>query len=194
MSILLLSWCSSLESNPSVYSSNSVDLMKYKAFINANSRSKTALQKFNVNEKFAIYLKVREIAKNLEINPDWLIKAIYYESGWSATIVNNIGATGLIQFTKTTARYLGTTTKQIAKMPILEQLDLTEKYLSHYKKHLTSYFNVRLALFYPDALGKSCYIIGMYPSKTYTENASIDVNKDKILTVYDYRRYVHNQM
>ena len=71
--------------------------------------------------------KVRSVAAQLKINPDWLMAIMAFETGgtFSPSVQNAAGssATGLIQFTSATAVGLGTTTAALARMTAVEQLD-----------------------------------------------------------------------
>ena len=58
---------------------------------------------------------VEETAARLETKSEYLLAAMSFETSgtFSPSIQNKIGATGLIQFLKTTAIALGTTTDQL---------------------------------------------------------------------------------
>ena len=70
------------------------------------------------------------------------------------------GATGLIQFTKETARNLGTTTQALSKMSAREQMSFVERYFSSIgagnlaRLRNGSQHDVNMAIFYPRAIGK----------------------------------------
>ena len=130
--------------------------------------------------------KIVEVAHNLGMDPAWLANVIYFESGagrakdadgnflpaFSPSAVNpHGGATGLIQFTGTTARkHLGTTTAHLASLPAVEQMDWVEKYFEldrvggpgGYKLNedgnrvtsFTSQEDVFMGVFHSPALGK----------------------------------------
>lgn len=141
--------------------------------------------------KDAFLAKVRLIANQLGINPEWLMAVMYKESRLNEKAVNSTGgATGLIQFMPSTAKGLGTTTTALKAMSNVEQLDWVSKYYKPYKNKLTSYPDLYLATFYPAALGKAdSYIIGAKGSKVSSQNPGIDLNKDGVITkgeFYDY--------
>jgi len=75
--------------------------------------------------------KVIGIAKDLGTNPDFLMAAMYIESGgtFSPSILNKAGsgAVGLIQFMPKTAVNLGTTTDQLKAMSAVDQLEFVKK-------------------------------------------------------------------
>jgi len=102
--------------------------------------------------------KVREVGARLGVNPDWLMGAMYCESGFNAQAVNRFsGATGLIQFMPATAHNLGTTTAALAAMPAVQQLDYVEKYFRSFSaqlKRAKDWLDLYLVVFYPAAIGK----------------------------------------
>jgi hypothetical protein len=102
--------------------------------------------------------KIEAVANNLGMeDPAWLANVIYFETARSfdPSITNSIGATGLIQFTKSTARSLGTTTEELGKMSSLEQLDYVEKYFKSVGgTELASQADVFAAVFLPVAIGE----------------------------------------
>ena len=73
---------------------------------------------------------VEALAERLGTKPEFLLAAMSFETGgkFSASIQNGIGATGLIQFLKSTAIGLGTTTDKLKNMTNVEQLEFVEKY------------------------------------------------------------------
>ena len=88
------------------------------------------------NMDWSLAYKIEEVALNLGMDPAWLANVIYFESGagvsgpaFSPSAVNpKGGATGLIQFTETTANELDTTLDVIAQMYPEEQMDLVQQY------------------------------------------------------------------
>lgn len=133
--------------------------------------------------------KVKEISDNLGIDEKWLYLVIWYESRGNPQAENPYsGASGIIQFLPSTAKVLGTTVQDIRNMSIIEQLELTERYLNRYKEHLNSYQNTYLAIFYPKALGKSKdYEIGR--GKVAKDNPNVDINQDDVITVAEFWKY-----
>lgn len=132
-------------------------------------------------------VKVKRIAANLGISPDFLMASMAFETGetFSPSIKNvaGSGATGLIQFMPGTARGLGTTTEELAKMTAVRQLDYVEKYFQPYRGRLKTLEDIYLAILYPAA-------IGMAPeeplfrrgTKTYEQNSGFDKNNDGVIT------------
>lgn len=131
--------------------------------------------------------RVREIAGNLGISPDFLMSCMAFETGetFSPSIKNaaGSGATGLIQFMPRTARGLGTTTEELAKMTAVKQLDYVEMYFRPHRGRLSTLEDIYMAILYPAA-------IGMDPedplfrrgAKTYEQNAGFDKNDDGVIT------------
>ncbi len=73
---------------------------------------------------------VEQMAERLGTQPEYILAAMSFETGgrFDPSIQNGIGATGLIQFLKSTAQGLGTTTDKLAKMSAVAQLAFVEKY------------------------------------------------------------------
>ena len=140
-------------------------------------------------------LRCEEVANDLEVPTSWLLAVMHHESKFSHTVANYAGsrAVGLIQFMPTTARGLGTSTKKLASLTAVEQLDFVEEYLMNEKETHGNFFScgdLYLAVFYPKyrkyvKSGQFNKVIGVYPKKTYTQNAGMDYDGNKVLTVGD---------
>src|SRR5690625_2115809 len=81
-------------------------------------------EKIKVNRQESID-KVKEVAENLGIDPNWLMMIMNVESGGTfdpSIKSKNSSATGLIQFMASTAEDLGTTTDKLSKMSFTEQM------------------------------------------------------------------------
>lgn len=90
--------------------------------------SKTAFSK----ESLA---KIEAISNKLNCKPEDLQAVINAESSGKPNAVNHSsGATGLIQFLPSTAKWLGTSTEELKQMSAEKQLDYVEKYLTLMKK------------------------------------------------------------
>lgn len=87
----------------------------------------------NVTDEFI--KAVEKMAERLESKPEYFLAAMSFETGgtFSPAIQNAIGATGLIQFLKPTAKGLGTTTDELKKMSAVKQLEYVEKYFAGFK-------------------------------------------------------------
>ena len=81
---------------------------------------------------------VEQIAERLGTQPQYLLAAMSFETGgrFDPSIQNGIGATGLIQFLRSTAQGLGTTTDKLARMSAVAQLAFVEKYFEPFKGKL----------------------------------------------------------
>lgn len=132
-------------------------------------------------------LKVIEICKRLEIDPNWLMACMSFETGgrFSSDIRNaaGSGATGLIQFMPATARGLGTTTQALARMSEIEQLDWVEKYFQPYKGRIRSLEDCYMAILFPVAIGKGAnFVLFRRGTIAYTQNRGLDGNRDGNIT------------
>jgi hypothetical protein len=137
--------------------------------------------------------KLRNIAKELEIKPKWLYKVIWIESRLDPKAINKkSGATGLIQWIPSSAIKCGTTTKELYKMSVSEQLDYVKTYLklALNGKKVKNFTDLYLAVFSPNAVGKSdSYVIGHKRSRVVSLNKNF-MNKDSTITRKDIRLFV----
>ncbi len=83
---------------------------------------------------------VEKMSETLKTKPEFVLAAMSFETGgtFDPSIQNPIGATGLIQFLKGTAKGLGTTTDDLKQMSPVEQLKFVEKYFTPFKGKLES--------------------------------------------------------
>lgn len=140
-----------------------------------------------VDQPFRV--RVRKMGSNLNINPDWLMAVMAFETGESFDPTeSNPGssATGLIQFLESTARGLGTTTTALRRMTAVQQLDYVEKYFAQYASRITNLGDCYMAVLWPVAMGRpDSYVmwakVGTY-SREYAANAGLDVNRDDQIT------------
>lgn len=129
------------------------------------------------------------IADTLSLNPDDLMACMAWESGetFSPSIKNaaGSGATGLIQFMPSTARGLGTTTAQLARMSAEDQLNYVYTYFRPYAGRLRNLGDVYMAILWPRGVGQSdSYVLwerGASPT-TFRQNAGLDTNRDGRVT------------
>jgi len=135
---------------------------------------------------------LRDIASNLGVNADDMLKVMTKESGLNPAAVNRYSnATGLIQFMPSTARGLGTTVEELRNMSGVEQL----KYVEMYYKRLgikpgMDVGDIYILNFYPIAINKPRdYVIASVGSKIYSQNAGLDVDKNGKITVQDVRNW-----
>jgi len=142
--------------------------------------------------------KVKDVSKDLGIQPNWLMAVMKNESGINAQAQNtkfpfsNGYATGLIQFTPDTAIHLGTTVDDLYSMSNVDQLDFVKKYFEPYKSKIKSFPDLYMVTFFPVALGKP----DNWVLQTNTlskeiiakDNPSFDIHKRGYLTVGDVKQ------
>lgn len=125
------------------------------------------------------YLK--SITDKYGIPFEWMINLINFESGrtFNPAIQNSIGATGLIQILKSTAKGLGTTTDALKNMSFKEYSNYIDKYLyANLKRHLVNgkvpntftQGDLFMTIFYPVAVGKPEFV---FPKNVQIANAGI---------------------
>ena len=140
----------------------------------------------NVSQDFKD--KVMQIADNLNVNPNFLMAVMSFETGgtFSPKIKNaaGSGAVGLIQFMPDTAKGLGTTTEALAQMSAEEQLDYVARHFARFKNKLKTIEDTYMAVLWPAAVGKGAdYVLFKKGTKTYDQNRGLDINHDGEITV-----------
>lgn len=150
--------------------------------------------------------KVDEVAKELGIDPNTLMRIMKHESGLRPSIVNKkSGATGLIQFIPSTAKQLGTTTGALASMSATEQMDYVLKYyqMVGVKPGMTvgDIYMLTFIPAYKNAPGSAVLgelgggkLPGTSLSKDliYRQNSLFDHSKKKSFTVADVKNHINN--
>jgi hypothetical protein len=140
--------------------------------------------------------KVKSIAKDLRIDPNWLMAVMKSESGLSHSITNSMGCVGLIQFCPgggLTA--FGQTVASMQAMGGVAQLDLVHKYFMPYRGRIKSAEDLYLITFYPYALGKpDSYVFGSEQSQAYARsvkswNPPFDLNGDGVITMAEFKQW-----
>lgn len=155
----------------------------------------------NVKENKAEFIaKVKDISNKLDIDPNWLMAVMYFESGISPRIQNTTHpiqggyATGLIQFAPNTARSLGTTTDALKNMSNVKQLDYVYQYFKNYIAKLNSYVDLYLVTFFPLAVGKpDNYVIqskDISAASIARSNPVFDINKNNQVTVGEVKKAI----
>lgn len=140
--------------------------------------------------------KVREVAEDLKIAPEWLMAVMHAESRFDASVSNHkgSGATGLIQWMPATAKDFNVTVEKLRNMNHIEQLDFVYKYLdAKRKKHrqYESLTDLYLSILYPRALDEEyCFSLYASPETAYKMNAGLDEDKDGRVTVQDIDKFV----
>lgn len=136
--------------------------------------------------------KVIDVASRLRMDPNNLMRVMYFESKLKPNAKNPYSsASGLIQFIESTAYSLGTTTAALRAMSGVDQLDYVERYLKPYKGQLVDLLETYLAVFSPSALGRSdTYAFNLSP---YWVNANkiFDLNKDQKIIKGEIRFYLN---
>ncbi len=132
----------------------------------------------------AFLAKVNQIANNLNTKPEYLIAVMRFETGGTFDPCKKSKystATGLIQFLKSTAVRLDTTTDQLCKMIQVQQLDYVEKYFNQFKHKIrpNNLGDIAMAVIWPKAIGKDDnYVLFKQPSSAYNANAALDYKKN----------------
>ena len=154
-----------------------------------NSVDATGVLVWGAQVDRAFRVRVRQMGDSLNINPDWLMAVMGFETGYSfdpTTSNPGSSATGLIQFIDRTARGLGTTTTALRRMTAVQQLDYVEKYFAQYASRITNLGDCYMAVLWPVAMGRpDSYVmwtkVGQYAAQ-YAANAGLDVNRDDQIT------------
>jgi len=144
--------------------------------------------------------RVIEIADEIGINVDWLMAIMAFETGrtFSPSTRNTrtprSGPVGLLQFTATGARSLGTTKEVLAGMTQLEQLEYVRKWFLPYKSkpgqtsRLSQLEHLYAAVHFPIAVGKPLDFVLYLDDPAadrdlYDLNRGFDTNKDRKVTL-----------
>jgi hypothetical protein len=153
----------------------------------------------NFVNKEAFLAEVEKTADQLGINPDWLMMVFYLESGFKRKAVNKLSkATGLIQWLPSTAKALGTSTRQILNMTGVQQVQLAYRYFEPYAGRMNSFYDCYFAVFSPKGIGKpDSHILYHNDSNGYKWNVVLDTkygNNNKRLEVIDIKRYIYTRV
>lgn len=156
------------------------------------------LDKYKYTDSTDFGNKVIEISQDLGINPNYLMLAMWHESGLKTTAVNPYtNATGLIQFMPSTATSLGTTVNDLLQMNGIEQLQYVKKYFQNVISYYgvpTTLEDVYLAIFFPLAIPKnSDYILKLKNVSSATiarQNPVFDVGNKGYITKGDIEKVI----
>lgn len=115
----------------------------------------------------AFIAKVIQIGKNLNINPNWLMIIMYFESARTfspSKFSYTKKYVGLIQFGKVAANDLGTTVKKLSQMTAVRQLDYVEKYYKMWFRYLritapTTFVDFYLITLFPSKVNKGHHAV-----------------------------------
>lgn len=146
------------------------------------------------NNREAFLKAVNDTSKRLGIDPNWLLFVMFKESNLKPGAVNSInGASGLIQFTRTTAKGLGTSVESLRYMTNVQQMEWVEKYYRPWKSRLNSFIDLYLATFFPAALGRpDDWVIqtsSLSAGYIASQNKGVDLNKDNKITVGEFKSW-----
>lgn len=134
--------------------------------------------------------KVREIAKGLSFDPNWLMAVMAFETGYTfSPSTRNPGssATGLIQFLDSTARGLGTTVAKLSRMSAVDQLDYVRAYYEDHAGRISTLSDAYMAVLWPAAVGRpDSYVMwekdtGPYQTE-YARNSGLDIDNNGKIT------------
>ncbi|MCB0836584.1 MAG: transglycosylase SLT domain-containing protein [Bacteroidetes bacterium] len=138
--------------------------------------------------------KVKDIARMLEIAPEWLMAVMYAESKFDPSVLNykGSGAVGLIQFMPATAMEMDVSVERLKRMSANQQLEYVYLYLETVRSRygqFSSLTDLYLAILFPKAIGQDyCYTLYAKPSVSYQQNSGLDENKDGRVTISDVDR------
>ncbi len=143
--------------------------------------------------------KLRAIAKELGVDPNYLMACMAFESAGtfspSKRNAAGSGAVGLIQFMPNIARALGTDSDKLAALSAEEQLDYVQKYFHPHRGKLHSLEDVYMAILWPAAVGKPMdYVLFTEPSVQYTQNKGLDSDHDGKVTKYEAAQAVRGML
>lgn len=138
------------------------------------------------------------IAQEGGFDPSDLMAVIAFETGrtFSAKTRNPIsGATGLLQFIRSTAEGMGWTLDELAAMSDEEQLRLAvRKYLQPYYGRCRTLSDLYMAVLWPKAVGQpESFVLFSEGSAAYLQNKGLDVDRDGKITKAEATAYVEKQ-
>lgn len=150
----------------------------------------------------AFATKVIEISDRLEIDPNWLMFLIDFETNgaFSASTPNKYNCYGLIQFCPNksggfvkTINGVDYTMDQIRNMTEVQQLELVYEYLNEKQgvgRKFYTYQDLYLAILWPKAVGQDdSYVI------TSSTNPIFDITpKDGLITVGEVKRFLDDRV
>lgn len=147
---------------------------------------------FTTDEFFA---KAEAVSAHVGAKSTHLLAIMAAETGgrFDPTTPNQIGAIGLIQFTKGTAKNLGTSTSALGQMNSVQQLDYVQKYLDQRRAQgipakfggpekgpvpLNNVTRLYSTVWYGSPLSDESAVLYEHPSKPYDLNWPMDVDPD----------------
>ncbi|MGL4178238.1 MAG: hypothetical protein ACRCSN_19455 [Dermatophilaceae bacterium] len=128
--------------------------------------------------------RTEQIAAKLGCPPEHLMAVMSFETGgsFSAAQKNMAGgsATGLIQFMPATARGLGTTTAELARMTPVQQLDYVEKYFGNGR--YTTVEGLYSKVLAGRAVNDPGGVLFREGTAAHRANRGVDINRDGLIT------------
>jgi hypothetical protein len=156
---------------------------------------------FGVKFGDAEIAKLAQVVQRLGLDPVFIqdfMACMAWETGeqFSPSTSSPVSsATGLIQFMKATAIGLGTTTDQLSKMSVVEQLEYVYKYFKPYAKRIKETGDVYMVILWPAGVGQpDSYVLWKQGDPAFAPNGGLDVNKDGIITRQECLHKVNNKM
>jgi len=132
-----------------------------------------------------------EMALGLGLDPSYVAACMKIETGgtYSPSTQNPFTrATGLIQFMPATARAMGTTVEELARMSATAQLEFVKRFFRPHVGRIRPNVpgDYYLAVFYPAYIGRDPSTVIFSAGDTgYAQNAGLDRNADGVITVGD---------
>lgn len=127
-----------------------------------------------------------ERLKWTEDHAGWLMACMAFETGrtFSPSVRNPASsATGLIQFMEATARGMGTSTKELARMSATKQLDYVERYFKANAHKINSLEDMYMAILWPKGISQTLeYVLWKTGTRQYAVNRGLDKNRDGRVT------------
>lgn len=165
------------------------------------------IEKVPEAERSSFEAKVRVVAGNLNVNPDWLMCIMQHESDLNPQAVCKFKgdnpdpsircktrATGLIQFMPATSKNLGTTNEALYKMSRNDQMDFVYSYYKCFKGKYKTFTDLYCVNFWPAAVGKPDEFVfetkSMSAETVAKQNPLFDLNKDFKITMAEFKQYV----
>jgi hypothetical protein len=150
----------------------------------------------NANVTPEFLRQVEGMSQRLGARPEHIMAAMSFETGGSfASDVRNprSSATGLIQFMDSTARGLGTTTGDLARMTPTEQLQYVERYFEPYRGRLGDLESVYTSILAgsPHSGEDALFSRG---ERAYGPNRELDVDRNGVITAAEATAHVRSRM
>lgn len=127
-----------------------------------------------------------------EAHASWLMACMAFETGrtFSPSIRNPASsATGLIQFMASTARILGTSTAQLAKLDAVAQLGYVERYLTPFARRVRDLDDLYMAILWPAAVGApGNSLLWRQGDAIFAANRGLDLDRNGRITKQEAAR------